>query len=408
MSMLKKIFSDSAVYLVGKLFAAVAGLVVVPYFVREFGNESYAIFSQTLYLGISISSLVGAWVVQAYLRYSTSLMAHEIGLLLNSLVGFCALVFVGVVYFFFPAKDVYWIGILLAGSFVIYNGGKARFQVARQAKLYLISELGRALLIIICPFIVGAIFSVSHVVAMSTGFVLGNLFFISPFFQSGSLVNKSVFKAAKNAIIEWLNFGMPVAIWLGLSSLLIVIDREILLMKLNAGDVGAYSALYDVLSRATAFVFLPLASAAYPIFVSHESNGADVVRYVTSGKYIFTFYGIALLLSFGVVCASLIGIPIVKGWLSALPNLRDVWFLAAGSSFWQANLMIHKSLELQRRTKTMVGLLCCAVIFHVILELILVQHFGISASPVAVFCSSLFYGALCQLTAVRSKYKSVR
>lgn len=406
--MLKKIFSDSAVYLVGKLFAAIAGLVVVPYFVKEFGNESYAIFSQTLYLGISISSLVGAWIVQAYLRYSTSLMADKIGLFLNALAGLSALALVGVVFNFFPTKEVYWVGLLLAGSFVIYNGGKARLQVARQAKLYLISEFGRASVIIAVPFFLGAAFSVSHVVAMSMGFVLGNLFFVGPFFLCGPLISKDVRNATRNAIASWLSFGMPVAIWLGLSSLLIVIDREILLTKLDAEDVGAYSALYDVLSRATAFVFLPLASAAYPIFVSHENNGADVVKYVTSAKYIATFYGIAFLLSVGVVSASLINLPVVNGWLSALPNLSDVWLLAAGSSLWQANLMIHKSLELQQRTKTMVGLLCCAVMFHVVLELILVQYLGISASPIAVFCSSLFYGVLCQTTAVRNKYKSVR
>ncbi|HFM2577595.1 TPA: hypothetical protein ACG6MN_004479, partial [Escherichia coli] len=86
----------------------------------------------------------------------------------------------------------------------------------------------------------------------------------------------------KKTLLSWIRFGTPVALWLTIASGQLLLDRKIISAFLSVNELGAYSALYDSITRMCALIVIPLSNACYPILVA---NNSDKISYRKLGLY---------------------------------------------------------------------------------------------------------------------------
>ena len=389
--MLRSIFTDSAVYFLGRSSTVISGIISVPIFLHLFGSSIYFGFSSSLYIAISISAFGGAWLTQAYLRNASYPNSETIAAQATVIISLF-LIISALPLFIIPVESLPalpW-ALLLSASFLTYNFAKSKYQILQRKRTYLTLEFTRSIMIVLVPIVLYSAASMRSVEAILAGFILGNLIFSISYFD---LPSPFLHRISSITIISWMRFGFPVALWLGLSPLLIVLDRQIMSTYLSSTTIGDYAALYDVLTRAAAFLFLPIATSAYPILVRKENKGQDVVKYLLGKTYILTFAIISLASSM-LMTAALVYLQRYLLRYAANFATLDYFLLTGGCTIWQANLMFHKALEIQNRTATMVMLLVTCYFVHLLIICLTVQSIGIRASPLAMFCSAILYGIL--------------
>lgn len=186
----------------------------------------------------------------------------------------------------------------------------------------------------------------------------------------------------------WLGYGIPIAAALVLDLMLSAADRFLIVLYIDEAAVGAYAAGYGVADKTVLLLCAWAAMAGSPlIMAAYEAGGKDAARDEARGL-------IRTLLMIGLPAAT--GLALVAQPLANVmigPELREQaaliipWIAVAGLL---NGLMIHyfsEAFQLTHRTSLRALLMIIPAGMNIILNILLLPHFGIMGAVYATVIS---------------------
>ncbi|OEE57329.1 hypothetical protein A1OS_21745 [Enterovibrio norvegicus] len=373
---------DSSVYFASKIVIALLNLYVIYYIANHFGSETYGNFSISLLISVTISNITATWISQAYLRKFDK-ECIDLGVFAISIV--CMLlstaIFSSIFYCYsFDIRNSYGELFFLSVSQSVYIIGRTILQKHRLIKKFFVLDSLRMLTILLVLVLFEFKQGLSLIIY---SYIIGNMFFICVVL--GNINVKSFSGETFKTLSSWFKFGFPVAIWLSLASLQLLVDRELLRYFFGDTASGNYSLSYDLILKFASILIIPISNAIYPILVENE-------RKISNYKSVSTFLSLA---SLGIALLSSLFVYIfwpyvVDYTMVELPTI-ELSILTFGVVLWQLGLIYQKPLEMQNKTLGMViNILICIVI-----SLLLNVCFSLlnypSGFPITVAFSSILY-----------------
>ena len=189
------------------------------------------------------------------------------------------------------------------------------------------------------------------------------------------------------------SYGLPIGIWLGLSTLLNVSDRYFIKWLMTDAAVGTYSAIYDVVYNSFGILLAPVLYAAHPMIMRLWNTGeeAKAMRVLRQ----------SLILEFLIGVVALVFLSCIAGYLVILIlGVKDetatglVVPVAAGAIMWQFAMLLHKPLEIRRKPYRMIAYVLIAFLCNALGNWLFIPNYGYTASAYITVISSVIYMVL--------------
>lgn len=353
-------------YGVSKIFPGIIGLVTVPFWLRYFGEESYASYTSIWVVANFSGSIVVGWLRQGILRYAGN-SRYTLATVPLAIVILCAIggsVPTVVATLLIAEKgdaNLLFItfGVAYSALNSVYLVVQAQAQRDGEVTRYATSEIARAAVALIVSLALSAIAGIAGESAMVGGYAAATalaLIILRVRRATGTAVRRS----RNVAKVLWL-YGWPMSIWLAFSQVLTYFDRLVLAPNVSAAELGQYAATSDLIVRGVAMIGYPVTMMAHPLVMVRWNTGDHVGALRVNRRYLWITGGLTLAC---VAALALVGRPVLELLLGIDdPDLVVTLALAIGSGLWQVALQAHKPLEMSGRTKQMTGMLIavCAV-----------------------------------------------
>lgn len=179
-----------------------------------------------------------------------------------------------------------------------------------------------------------------------------------------------------------LRFGIPMGLWLGGAMLLAHLDRYIIAATHDDATVGAYSAVYDMITRLVSVVQAPVLIALHPLFMAR----GDLKVWQRSMAWSL---GLIPVITFG----AWLGAPLLASLLDIPeePVRSLIVPLVVGAGLWNVAMLGHKPLERAGMTSPMLRWLGIALAVNALGNVALVPSFGPVAAAWTTAGASLVY-----------------
>ena len=355
-----KIILNLGYYSFGIIIPGVLSFLLIPVIIGMYSPAVYAEYSLVFNSLAIVSMFCYGWVGQSYIRFYSSSGEAVQGLtlqllrfsLLAGFIVFTVLVFLisklslSKFLFFIPA-------FFLSGYYSFFL---ISCQAKQQALAVAKSELVRAIVNIALPLIFYLVFKRLHAIevlsfTLCISYLLPLILFsgrlyVRPFRISNVLAGTDSQKMQTGI----LQYGLPIAVFLSVSLALSVNDRYFIARFMNYETAGKYAAVYDVCSKGVTAICSPVLMAFYPYIAQQYNDGHAGAAYKSLQKallieglifitgFVFLWFGLDTLLQF-VLRESVPG------------NFRYIALLVyAGVFLWQIAMLLHKPLELQKKT----------------------------------------------------------
>lgn len=399
----RRVLRDALAYLAGRAVPAALTLLSVPYFVRMLGLELYGRYALFAALSLLAGTVASAWLAQSVLRYHSDFARHAPGAYANSIrTGLLASAAAagaitlagGLALPRDPAALA--LATLVAVTMVLFS---VVFAI-RQAELDVFranaSDVARTVLVVLVPAVLMLAPALRTPAVVLGGIVAGNV---------AGLVVAGLPSACRTAprapngrvlIRRMWTFGGPLVGWVLASVLLNLSDRYLIERLLGTESVGAYAAVYDVVFRGVAFAFMPIIMAAHPVIMAEWNTGnragaQRTVRLASAGALVLAVAVVAVVGALaGPLTTYVSGVPDALGRSLVLP-------IAAGAGAWQVAVLVHKPLELRRRTWTMLAAAGLALAVNWGLNLWLLPTLGLVAAAYSTAAAGVAYLTLVTL-----------
>jgi O-antigen/teichoic acid export membrane protein len=407
---------DSLGYLMSKVVPGFFGLLTVPVFVRLIGIEEYGRLSVILPILLALAGAGAGWLQQSMLRFHPS--AEDP---LRSRGYFDRAVLRGTVYAvlvlclalvpILGGLHYHWNIWLYAEAYcaiqVIYLVSLTRLQARLQPRSVLKNEAIRSAAGFFLPIVLILITRQRSVALVLLGLALAYAVPLG--------VNARTWLSAKEQfqrtvvgeehessriLNELWRFGWAVGLWLMLCQALPIVGRSAIQRYAGYAQAGVYASLYEVAVRSFSLFASPVTQAAHPRIMRSWNLG----EYSAARRTIWHAILVQILIflpveGLGIVFAG----PLTKLALGANHSVSGslLPLLMLGGFLWQIALLVHKPLEIMRRTKTML----CGMLGVVVIELagncLLVPRFGMHAVVYVFVLGALAYIAFVALQTVR-------
>lgn len=201
-------------------------------------------------------------------------------------------------------------------------------------------------------------------------------------------------------LVHWkrvVQYGAPLALWFIIISCMNYVEKPLLLVfTLDYGKVGNYQAMYDILNKGATLILYPIGYALFPHLVqSFEQNDLRRTRGLLK-----KIIGLELLLLALAIAAYLIFGFNLLVQLFSLPDNNDFYttgLIVLVSTFvWQLAIIMHKPLELKKRTLLMARWLFISFVVYVALLYGLTKAFpgNLNMFAIPALVSGLAYNLL--------------
>jgi O-antigen/teichoic acid export membrane protein len=405
---------DSAIYLAGRVVPALAGLASVVLLLRLLGTEQYGRYALVFSVGAGIAALAGGWLNQAILRRAALTSPTSPRVLEDPRhLAVCALLIaLGMI---LAERGLAWatpadgsdlgasiLSATLAIALVIYFAWLARLQATLRPVNVMTAEAVRGVLMLVFPAAVAWMLHASTAAILATA---------AAYLLAMPLASTRLSRTAERGppgtwahVQSDVRYGWPLSGWLGLSMLFPIVDRVVISGTAGYSATGSYSAVYDVIIRGLSLIFAPIVLAAHPRIMQLANSGDER----SWRRTLLTALGMQAL-AFLPVCAVIAlaaswALPLVLGHDAVSPEmLATVWPLTFAAFLWQAALLVHKPLEVYRRTGRMLLGISIALVAHVSLCIFWVPLHGATGAAYAYVVSALVYLACCSLAYRRAR-----
>ncbi|MCX6305123.1 MAG: hypothetical protein NT040_09150 [Bacteroidetes bacterium] len=388
-------------YLAGRFIPAIVNVAVIVLAIRFLGPVEYGRYSLLIYTVVLVITLSFHWVQVSILRFLSG-MPRETNVVMSrffDLTIFSALfstlvvVLIGIIYFHLSLFE-----LILVALFAFLN----HFYLFHQAILHAyhksvrtaILEGSDQVLIMIAVLIGLFFFHWKSSMLLFSSLVIGLV---------GVLVLRSLIRVKGLLTVDlrhlyWdsrfsakvAEFGYGIALWLFLSHLLMAMDRFIIMEYLGYRQAGMYSALKDLLFKAITF-------ASFPIYISYQAKILDhwnsrhredawvaIKEALSFELLIFIIVFILFMVMKQMLFEDVLKIPEIDVWLIYLPLLLSAFI-------WQVGLLFQRFLELFYRSAYLLIAIGVCVALNILLNLLLVPKYGLTASSLVLLFTSLLY-----------------
>lgn len=398
--------NNFSIYFFGILTSGLISFITIPLIVNFYGVEGYGSFSLVQNIILVLISFGGGWLNQCVLRfnnYSTQFkfiifQLYFITFLPLSLLCLAILTLMDVGIFISIIGTVTMVlGSLVALSIAFYQ---SRFYARKSFYFdfvrififvlmvitfhYTVSELP-TLLLLILSFFISYLISFFFLLRIDFKFFKISIDLFIKKFDKGYFI--SLVKQ-HNYLFQ---YGWPLALWFTVSSLLNVSDRYIIDYYLTDKEVGTYSAIYDLLYKGISMVYAPILVAGFPIITQKYNSGnkkealSFLKKLIVFEVIIFLFIVLISFFFKSFFIQNIVGIPVT------VKSLGLIMPIILGAFVWQLAMLIHKPLELELKTKVMLGFILLSLIANVFLNLFFIPKMGIIFAAYSTLLSALFY-----------------
>ena len=385
--------SPEAWYFTSKVVPGAFGLLAVLLLVRILGEAQYGVYSLYFAAAVFSSNLLSGWIKQALLRSSGRQREADLPrtIRLGTALGSAPLVAaIGIgAGVSGDALTAMAAGCLLAVALSHQSVVLGDVQSASLPKEYARLEAIRAA--------IGTILGIALCVILPSAWVV-----LMALAAAAAVASRP--RAAARAkhhrplttdqVREWWAFGWPMALWMSASTALQFFDRFVVAHISGIDAAGYYSALNDLVTRGTAMIIFPFILASHPKIMAAFNNSGEraaavecrvAARRLTAASVAVIVVGAALS-------------PFATAVAGLAPQRNDAlstFLLLLGSVLWQVALLVHKPLEIARRTKAMMGRLVVTVLVTLGLTVPLVALLGPLGAAVTSATGPALYLLLC-------------
>ena len=413
-------FKNFSIYFLGLFLSGLISFMTIPLIVKIYGVEKYGDFSLVQNVILILISFGGGWLNQCVLRFNDFSSKFKVSIFQLS---FIILIPLSITCFGIIKLigNTFWISLI--GVLTLIFGGIAVlsitfYQSKSNAKKSIYFDFIRIFSFVFCVLGFNHLFEEVDSLTLLIG-----SFFLSYFFSflfllkidfrfiviSIKLFLKNLnLKKISNLLNEnhhLITYGWPIALWFTISAILNISDRYIISYYLTDNDLGTYSAIYDLLYKGVTLVYAPILVAGYPIMSQKFNEGfqADAFRFlkklIVFEILIFVFIIVVTYFFTSFFIVQIVGIPLTNC------SSELVMPIVSGAFVWQLAMLVHKPLEFDLKTTTMLLFISIALLFNVGLNLLFIPHFGIIfAAYSTLFSATVYLG----LSAFRVRYSSYK
>ena len=400
-------------YATNSAVSGIVNVISVPFFISLFGINTYGKFSLILSIIYTLHCGLGGPLNQNMIRFGvvndgvSRINVCDIFKILFLLECIFSTLLTFAMSFFF--KDFYigvFSGLILfsIGFFQLYQ---SYLQAQEKAKDTTILEIIRNLIFILSPFFMLKIFQGNgrELYYLLCGILFSHL--ATSLLAVGKLVKLKIVNFNEGFIFSIINkqtstyqmsikiwrFSLPLIGWFVFSNLLNIVDRYVIVYYLGFNEVGYYSAIYDLMYKGIVLLLTPILTVIFPILVKYYEEN-DIVKVNNVIKIGLLIQILLTIVAF--VLMKLLEKYIVKTFFHGL-FINDgvyqklIYLIIIGSFFWQVGMLMHKKLELKRQTHMMLIAIIVAFSVNLLLNIILIPHFGILAAGYNTIIGSVVY-----------------
>lgn len=392
---------DVLVYFAGKLIPAFVNLAVIVLAVRWLGEYGYGRYTLVFNAAILLSTLSIGWIQQGILRF-LSAYPDERRLTVSRFFYLAVISSAGAVAACL-AVNLAYLRLPLAESLVVcvfvflYNlllFHLSLSQADRRSLHYATLEGTYNLLFLLLFAAIAFLAGYRHYdvlfISMATALLVTEL--LRRTVLPSAPGDRDPYTVSFNPAFSGkvFRFGFPVTIWLFLSTLLTVLDRYIIGHYAGYDDVGAYSAVKDLIVKISTFTTIPVLLAFHPAIVERWNEGrqSEAHALVRQGLRYCLVIAIAVMVLFiparDLVFGRMLHLQIESG-------LAVTVSLLLSSFLWQAAMLIHKPLELRLRPNLMLAAILVALAVNASGNFLFIPRYGYTASALAALASVVVY-----------------
>lgn len=382
-------------YLASSGIPAVLNVAGVFLFIRIFGEGGYGQYAVVAAIALLSGGVGSTWMVQSILRYHSGSLNREpagvhvvrYGAAAGSLI--IGAVLIGILWYRGESLLSVLAAVVISLALMQYNVRYALRQAARRPLTILASEVSRGVMALGIPLLLVFSGVASGFEAILVGIACGNV--------AGATVLGRLPQPDTDGAVDWrpeakrfLSYGIPLSIWMAFATLLTVADRFFIEYFLASEDVGVYVAMHDIAFKATALLLTPILLAAHPMIMGAWNEGRqDLARkHIASG--IRMALGVALLAALAWWFLADFASRLILGSENAAAAAIAVP-LCVAAGLWNVAVLLHKPLELRKRTGQLVLLIACALAVQAALNMVLIPRMGIEGAPYALLGGIIAY-----------------
>ncbi|ADL13641.1 polysaccharide biosynthesis C-terminal domain-containing protein [Acetohalobium arabaticum] len=396
-------------YGIGGLTRAGASLGFTAIFTRIFLPAKFGYYNLVRSIVLFVTLMLTEWMKQAINRYLPSLEdLNEKRIAKNTIVLYILLFTIFllilniIILFIKPYFGIWFNKLCFATVSLIW--GLSIYKVCLQVLsaeiksnyhtlIKTLRSMGRLFLPLILVFLISK--KVEYLVwgeAIGTFLIIPFMWKLADLELSITYIIKHI-KIIKTNIIKYFKYGSPMIGWFLAYILLAIGDRYIIQIFRGAKEVGIYSANYSLIAGGTELVAAPFLLIAHPYLVKmwNQKSKEEVQQLISDTTNWFIYMAsvliIALMFLSKPITNILLGVKYRVGyWVIPIAG--------TGLLIWHLSMYGHKPLEFEEDTKRMMlgGLGVAAL--NVMLNIILVPHFGYMAAAYTTLISYLSYAVL--------------
>lgn len=359
-------------------------LYLFTYLFNEEILGEYNLILTTINIITSVSTL---WLSQSVLRYYNE--NKQIGSILLISV-FCIIVSVLMYHLYMSVTDIdrnVWAYVYVV-VLIIYNILDAIFRKSRRLIYYVSLELALSLGRLFPMFIIARITHDFNSIFFSQIITIG-VFLCILIIQEHDVFTNTIYSIDKKELIKFLKYGMPL---LGLSIsnwFLTSSDRYIISYYGNDAQVGIYSTNYSLGNSIYMMLGLILVNAMHPIIINQWEIRPEKAVETVSNTTDYYFLFMSPLVFFGCLKSNnLLGM--FNGDSYSIHSSIFIWTVL-GIFLYGIGLLLHKYYECIQSTSSILIMNLIAATFNIILNFLLIPHYGFEVAAFTTFLSYLLY-----------------
>jgi O-antigen/teichoic acid export membrane protein len=402
-SPVREIVKDLGCYIPARVIPALTGIAAVLIYTRLLTPEQYGLYILAITTISITTSIMFEWLNRAMIRYFDEYRRKEslvefystVGLSLagiSILVLFIWYVMISLLTSWLTPKFVILLkigGLVLltqAGYTIILALKRASRESSKYALYSILNALSKLGIAVAFLYLLhlGPRGILWGMVISASSIVLWEFYRL----YTKELLHFSV--CSKKLFKQLLSYGLPLTGVSMASLVLASADRYMIGYFLGAGDVGTYSASYNISNMSVQFLAGILMLAAYPVIIQtferRDENSTKRLLTKTTAMYIISIMPIA----FGITALSKAVGSMFLGE-SFQDAYRVIPWVAWGGFCFGLTQYIYKPFELKKKTNILVYLVLVAAILNIILNLFFIPQFGILGAAYSTLISYVVY-----------------
>lgn len=402
-SPVREIVKDLAYYIPARVIPAFTGIAAVVIYTRVLTAEQYGLYTLAITTIAIMASITLEWLDRGIIRYFEEYRRREslvefystVGLSLTG-VSILLLCMWYVVISLMSSQLIPEFVILLkigglvllsqAGYTIILALKRASRESSKYASYSILNALGKLGVAVAFLYLLhlGPRGILWGMVVSASSVVLWELYRL----YTAQLLHFPA--CSKRLLKQLLSYGFPLT---GVSMASLVLassDRYMIGYFLGAGDVGTYSASYNMSNMSVQFLAGILMLAAHPVIVHNFERGDEHstrrLLTKTTAMYIISIMPIA----FGITALSkAVGSVFLGG------DFQDAYgvipWIAWGGFCFGLTQYIYKPFELKKKTNILFYLVLIAATLNIVLNLFFIPAFGIRGAAYSTLISYVIY-----------------